>query len=128
MSGVQSQSLTVNRQMKRYNVPQVAFVNKLDCVGSNPWKVIGDLRDQLKLNAAAVQIPIGLEGDHVGVVDLIEMKAVTFDGEKGEDVIVSDDIPEELMEMVEQKRIELIENLANAWQRYWKWIWKSHQH
>ena len=114
MSGVQSQSLTVNRQMKWYNVPQVAFVNKLDCVGSNPWKVIGDLRDQLKLNAAAVQIPIGLEGDHVGVVDLIEMKAVTFDGEKGEDVIVSDDIPEELMEMVEQKRIELIENLANA--------------
>ena len=114
VSGVQSQSLTVNRQMKWYNVPQVAFVNKLDCVGSNPWKVIGDLRDQLKLNAAAVQIPIGLEGDHVGVVDLIEMKVVTFDGEKGEDVIVSDDIPEELMEMVEQKRIELIENLANA--------------
>lgn len=114
VSGVQSQSLTVDRQMKRYNVPRVAFVNKLDRVGSNPWKVIGDLRDQLKLNAAAVQIPIGLEGDHVGVVDLIEKKSVTFDGEKGEDVIVSDDIPEELMEMVEQKRMELIENLANA--------------
>merc|ERR1719276_537247 len=74
VSGVQSQSITVDRQMKRYNVPRVAFVNKLDRQGANPWKVIGDLRDQLKLNAAAVQIPIGLENDHVGVVDLIEEK------------------------------------------------------
>ncbi len=114
VSGVQSQSLTVDRQMKRYNVPRVAFVNKLDRTGSNPWKVIGDLRDQLKLNAAAVQVPIGLEGEHVGVVDLIEMKAITFEGEKGEDVVVSEDIPSELVDVVEEKRMELIENLANA--------------
>jgi len=114
VSGVQSQSLTVDRQMKRYNVPRVAFVNKLDRTGSNPWKVIEDLRNQLKLNAAAVQVPIGLEGDHVGVVDLIEMKALTFEGEKGENIIVSDEIPSDLVDMVEEKRTELIENLANA--------------
>ena len=78
VSGVQSQSLTVDRQMKRYKVPRLAFVNKLDRQGSNPWKVIGDLRNQLKLNAAAVQIPIGLEGEHKGVVDLIEEKSYVF--------------------------------------------------
>jgi elongation factor G len=114
VSGVQSQSLTVDRQMKRYKVPRVAFVNKLDRTGSNPWKVIGDLRDQLKLNAAAVQIPIGLEGEHVGVVDLIDMKAITFDGDRGENVITTSDIPADLMDLVEEKKTELIENLADA--------------
>mmetsp|Transcript_19633 Transcript_19633/g.24209 ORF Transcript_19633/g.24209 Transcript_19633/m.24209 type:complete len:754 (+) Transcript_19633:137-2398(+) len=114
VSGVQSQSLTVDRQMKRYNVPRVAFVNKLDRTASNPWKVINDLRSQLKLNAAAVQIPIGLEGEHAGVVDLIDQKAITFTGEKGENVVVSDDIPEELKEFMEEKRTELIEKLADA--------------
>jgi elongation factor G len=114
VSGVQSQSLTVDRQMKRYNVPRVAFVNKLDRVGSNPWKVINDLRNQLKLNAAAVQIPIGLEGEHVGIVDLIEMKAIRFEGEKGENVIVSDEIPDELKDLVEEKKMEMIECIANC--------------
>ena len=114
VSGVQSQSLTVDRQMKRYNVPRVAFINKLDRTGSNPWKVIGDLRDQLKLNAAAVQIPIGLEGEHEGVVDLIEMKAIRFEGEKGENLVVSDEIPEECQDLVEEKKMELIEFLADC--------------
>lgn len=114
VSGVQSQSLTVDRQMKRYNVPRVAFVNKLDRVGSNPWKVINDLRNQLKLNAAAVQIPIGLEGEHSGVVDLIEMKAIRFEGEKGEKVIFSDEIPDELKDLVEEKKMELIEYIADC--------------
>ncbi|KAI2504673.1 Elongation factor Tu GTP binding domain [Fragilaria crotonensis] len=113
VSGVQSQSLTVDRQMKRYNVPRLAFVNKLDRTGSNPWKVIGDLRNQLKLNAAAVQIPLGLEGEHRGVVDLIEQKAYFFDGEKGEKVIEKD-IPAELMEQVEEKRLELVERVADC--------------
>ncbi len=114
VSGVQSQSLTVDRQMKRYNVPRVAYVNKLDRTGSNPWKVIDDLRNQLKLNAAAVQIPIGLEGEHAGVVDIIEQKAITFEGEKGETVVVSDDIPADLKDSMEEKRIELIEKLADC--------------
>lgn len=113
VSGVQSQSLTVDRQMKRYNVPRLAFVNKLDRQGSNPWNVINQLRGQLKLNAAAVQIPIGLEASHEGVIDLIEEKSIIFDGEKGENIIYGD-IPEEMKETVEEKRLELIEKLADA--------------
>ena len=113
VSGVQSQSLTVDRQMKRYNVPRLAFINKLDRQGSNPWKVIGDLRHQLKLNASAVQIPIGLEDKHEGVADLIEQKTYVFDGEKGENVIEGE-IPSDLQELVDEKRAELIECLADV--------------
>ncbi|KAL7532101.1 hypothetical protein ACHAXR_005264 [Thalassiosira sp. AJA248-18] len=113
VSGVQSQSLTVDRQMKRYNVPRLAFINKLDRQGSNPWKVIGDLRNQLKLNAAAVQIPVGLEDGHEGVVDLISQKSFVFDGEKGE-VVVEGDVPPDMLDMVEEKRLELIEKLADV--------------
>lgn len=113
VSGVQSQSLTVDRQMKRYNVPRLAFVNKLDRTGSNPWKVIKDVRDQLKLNAAAVQIPIGLEAEHRGIVDLIEQKAYVFEGEKGENIVVQD-IPAEFMDLVAEKRLELIERVADC--------------
>ena len=113
VSGVQSQSLTVDRQMKRYNVPRLAFVNKLDRQGSNPWNVIDQLRDQLKLNAAAVQIPIGLEGNHTGVVDLIEQKTIEFDGEKGEKLVLGE-IPEDMMDEVEEKRNELFERLAEV--------------
>ncbi|KAL7580836.1 hypothetical protein ACA910_001109 [Epithemia clementina (nom. ined.)] len=113
VSGVQSQSLTVDRQMKRYNIPRLAFVNKLDRQGSNPHRVIGQLRSQLKLNAAAVQIPIGLEDSYKGVVDLIEQKAYTFDGEKGE-IVVESDVPEKLKSLVEEKRLELIEKLSDV--------------
>ena len=113
VAGVQSQSLTVDRQMKRYNVPRLAFINKLDRQGCSPSKVIGQLRNQLKLNAAAVQIPIGLEGNHTGVIDLVEQKAYLFEGEKGE-VIRVGDIPADMMESVEEKRLELLERLADA--------------
>ena len=113
VSGVQSQSLTVDRQMKRYNVPRLAFVNKLDRQGSNPWSVIDQLRGQLKLNAAAVQIPIGLEGNHEGVIDLIEEKTIRFDGEKGENIIYGE-IPNDLKESFEEKKLELIERLADV--------------
>jgi elongation factor G len=113
VSGVQSQSLTVDRQMKRYNVPRLAFVNKLDRQGSNPWNVIHQLRNQLKLNAAAVQLPIGLEAIHEGVIDLIEQRSIRFEGEKGE-ILVYGDIPEDMMGLVEEKRLELIERLADA--------------
>ena len=114
VSGVQSQSLTVDRQMKRYNVPRVSFVNKLDRTGANPWKVIEDLRNQLKLNAAAVQIPIGLEGEHEGVIDLIESKCLRFTGEKGEVIEESDEIPANLQDLFDEKKSELIEKLADA--------------
>ena len=113
VSGVQSQSLTVDRQMKRYNVPRLAFVNKLDRQGSNPWKVVKDLRNQLKLNASAVQVPIGLEGDHEGIVDIVEMKSYTFEGEKGVNV-VEGGVPAHLMDVVLEKRAELLERLADV--------------
>ena len=118
VSGVQSQSITVDRQMKRYEIPRICFINKLDRSGSNPFKVIEDLRNQLKLNAAAVQIPIGLEDEHEGVLDLIEMKLVRFDGENGENVVMidlKDDNAAKLdMDLVEEKRMELLERLAEV--------------
>ena len=113
VSGVQSQSLTVDRQMKRYNVPRLAYVNKLDRQGSNPDRVVEQLRSQLKLNAAAVQIPIGLEDAYQGVVDIIEEKAYTFEGDKGETVVESE-IPENLKEMVERKKLEMVERLSDV--------------
>src|SRR6187200_226500 len=71
VAGVQSQSLTVDRQMRRYKVPRLAFVNKCDRSGANPFRVAQQLREKLRHNAVLMQIPIGLEGDHQGVVDLI---------------------------------------------------------
>ena len=91
VGGVQSQSLTVDRQMSRYNVPRVAFINKCDRVGADPARVIGEIEAKLGHVAVPLQIPIGLEGHHEGVVDLVAMKAVCFDGPKGEDVRVADD-------------------------------------
>lgn len=113
VSGVQSQSLTVDRQMKRYNVPRVAFINKLDRTGSNPDKVIEDLKERLKLNAAAVQIPIGLEGDHKGVIDLVREKMLIFEGDNGE-VINEQEIPDDMKSLVEEKRMELIEKVGDV--------------
>merc|ERR1712232_1537963 len=114
VSGVQSQSLTVDRQMKRYGVPRLAFVNKLDRQGSNPYKVIGDLRSQLKLNAAAVQVPIGLEDKHVGIYDLIENKGYTFQGGNGEIIEEVTDLSDDVMSLIDEKREELIEKLADV--------------
>lgn len=113
VSGVQSQSLTVDRQMKRYNVPRLAFVNKLDRQGASPTNVIAQLRDQLKLNAAAVQLPIGLEAAHEGVIDLVEEQTYMFDGEKGE-TVVTGAIPDDMKDTVVEKRLELVERLADV--------------
>jgi elongation factor G len=112
VSGVQSQSITVDRQMKRYSVPRIAFINKLDRSGANPWKVIEDLRTKLRHNAAAVQIPIGLEDQHDGVVDLIRMEAIYFEGDMGTNVVTKP-IPADLQELAEEKHNELIEILAD---------------
>src|SRR6056297_181945 len=103
VAGVQSQSMTVDRQMKRYNVPRIAFINKLDRSGADPFKVTGQLRDQLGHNAIMCQIPIGLENDLKGVVDLITMKAYYFDGDNGE-VIREEEIPAELQAQAEEYR------------------------
>lgn len=111
VSGVQSQTLTVDRQMKRYEIPRLAFINKLDRSGANPWKVIDAIRKELRLPAAAMQVPIGLEGEFEGVIDIIDRKAYSFVGFKGSDVQTIP-VPEVYMDKVEEKRAELIEKLA----------------
>ncbi len=103
VAGVQSQSLTVDRQMKRYDVPRIAFVNKCDRSGANPFRVTEQLREKLNHNAVMMQVPIGLEADHVGVVDLVEMRAFYFEGDKGE-VIREADIPAELQGQCDEQR------------------------
>jgi elongation factor G len=111
VAGVQSQSLTVDRQMKRYRVPRLAFINKLDRMGANPGRGIEGIREQLKLNAVAMQIPIGLEEGHLGVIDLATMTAIYFDGDNGEDVR-TEEIPAEHREFAEEKRAEMLEAVS----------------
>ena len=108
VGGVQSQSITVDQQMKRYKVPSVAFVNKCDRSGANPFRVIDQLKEKLSHNAVAMQLPIGLEADFIGIVDLVSMKAQYFDGENGESVR-SEEIPEELMAEALDKREALLD-------------------
>jgi elongation factor G len=97
VSGVQSQSITVDQQMKRYEVPCIAFVNKCDRSGANPLKVSRQLRDKLGHNSVMMQLPIGLEDKHEGVVDLVTMKAYYFEGDNGE-IMVEKEIPANLLE------------------------------
>jgi elongation factor G len=111
VAGVQSQSITVDRQMKRYRVPRLAFINKLDRTGANPVKVIADITDKLKLNAVAIQIPIGLEGDHKGVVDLVTMKAHINDGDDGE-IVIEGEIPAELQDAAEAAREVMMDAIS----------------
>ncbi|MBT9557467.1 MAG: elongation factor G [Myxococcales bacterium] len=86
VAGVQSQSLTVDRQMRRYKVPRIAFVNKLDRTGANPFKAAKQLREILAHNAVMIQLPIGLEDKLEGLVDLVNMEAVTFHGPNGDEI------------------------------------------
>ncbi len=108
VGGVQSQTITVDRQLKRYKVPRIAFINKLDRTGANPYKVKDQLVEKLGHNAVLMQVPIGVEGDHKGVVDLVTMKALYFDGPDGEDVRVAE-IPEELRDESAKRREELLD-------------------
>lgn len=108
VGGVQSQSITVDQQMKRYKVPRIAFVNKLDRNGANPFRVIDQLREKLGHNAVAMQIPIGLEASFEGVVDLVAMKALYFEGENGETVRV-DAVPEELLSEAAKRKEALLD-------------------
>ena len=114
VSGVQSQTITVDRQMKRYNVPRISFVNKMDRAGANPFKAVDQITHKLRLPAAAVQVPIGVEDEFKGVVDLIRMKAIYSEGIKGETVRESDEIPSDVRSLVDEKRAKLIETLADV--------------
>ena len=114
VSGVQSQTITVDRQMRRYNVPRISFINKMDRMGANPFKAIDQISHKLKLPAAAVQVPIGSEDSFQGVVDLIGMKAIYNEGAKGDIVVVKDEIPASVRQLAEERRKRLIETLADV--------------
>ena len=114
VSGVQSQTITVDRQMKRYNVPRISFVNKMDRAGANPFKAVDQINHKLRLPAAAVQVPIGVEDEFKGVVDLVRMKAIYSEGLKGETVRESDEIPPDVRPLADEKRAKLIETLADV--------------
>ena len=111
VGGVQSQSITVDRQMTRYNVPRIAFINKCDRTGANPYRVTQQLRDKLNLNAIMLQIPIGMENDMEGLVDLVTMKAIYFDGDQG-DQLRYEEIPDNLKDEAEEKREELLDAVS----------------
>ena len=112
VAGVQSQSITVDRQLKRYHVPRIAFVNKCDRQGANPVRVCGQIREKLGLNAYMMELPIGLEDKLQGVVDLVAMKAYYFEGNDGVDVRVAE-IPADLVEQAKEKRVELLDAVSN---------------
>lgn len=112
VAGVQSQSITVDRQMRRYKVPRLAFINKLDRSGANPFRVVEALREKLRHNAVMMQLPIGLEDKHDGVVDLVKMKAYYFSGPNGEE-ITEKEIPAEMMEEAKKFHHELVGKAAD---------------
>jgi elongation factor G len=108
VGGVQSQTITVDRQLKRYNVPRIAFINKCDRIGANPLKVRDQLEDKLRHNAVLMQIPIGLEDKFRGVVDLVRMKAIYFDGRDGEALRI-EEVPAELADEARARREALLD-------------------
>jgi elongation factor G len=112
VAGVQSQSITVDRQMKRYGVPRMCFVNKMDRAGANPFRGVQMLREKLNHNAHMVNYPIGAEDQFQGVVDLLNMKAYYFDGDNGENIRV-EDCPADLVEKATEARNSLLEALAD---------------
>jgi elongation factor G len=111
VGGVQSQSMTVDRQMKRYHVPRLAFINKMDRTGANPPSVVKQVREKLGAEAVLMQLPIGKEENFKGVIDLIRMKAMYFEGANGETVKV-EDIPAALQDEAEAGRQEMLEALS----------------
>jgi elongation factor G len=112
VGGVQSQSITVDRQMRRYSVPCIAFVNKCDRSGADPLGVCEQLRSELGHNSVMIQHPIGLEDKHEGVVCLVTQRAIYFEGESGEDIRFAE-VPADLVEVVEEQRGKMIEALAD---------------
>jgi elongation factor G len=111
VAGVQSQSLTVDRQMRRYGVPRIAFVNKCDRAGANPLRVRDQLREKLNLNPVLIQLPIGLEHEFEGIIDLVRMKALRFDGENGESIAILP-IPAAMEAEAAEAREEMLDGLS----------------
>lgn len=112
VAGVQSQSITVDRQMRRYAVPRIAFINKVDRSGANPDKVVSQLEEKLNLKPVMIAMPIGLEDNFEGVVDLIKMKAIYYKGASGEEVVEAE-IPGHLVDEAKRRRTAMIERVAD---------------
>ncbi|KAJ2434904.1 Elongation factor G, mitochondrial, partial [Coemansia sp. RSA 2440] len=113
VSGVQSQTITVDRQMRRYDVPRISFINKMDRAGANPKRIIEQIRTKLKIPAAALQVPIGAEDAFEGVVDILSNQAIYNRGARGEDIVYGK-VPEHLVEAVSEAREELVAMLAEV--------------
>ena len=113
VSGVQSQTVTVDRQMRRYNVPRVTFINKMDRMGADPFRAIEQINLKLKTPAAAIQVPIGAESELKGVVNIIDRVALYNEGAQGEEIRAAE-VPAELADLVEEKRALLIGALADV--------------
>jgi elongation factor G len=107
VAGVQSQSITVDRQMKRYKVPRICFINKMDRAGANPFRGVKMLREKLSHNAHLITFPIGAEDQFKGMVDLVTMKAWYFDGDNGENVRL-EDVPADILDECKKYREELV--------------------
>ena len=113
VGGVQPQSETVWRQADRYKVPRIVFVNKMDRMGANFYKVYGQIRDRMRANAVPIQIPIGSEENFRGIVDLVQMKAYIYNNDTGTD-IEEVEIPDEVKELAAEYRTKLIESVAET--------------
>lgn len=113
VGGVQPQSETVWRQANRYKVPRIIFVNKLDRIGANYFKVLDDINAKLHANAVAMQIPVGESENMTGIIDVLTRKMATFEGDKGISVTWTD-VPEEYKEQVEELRIKIIEKACDV--------------
>ena len=111
VGGVQSQSVTVDRQMKRYRVPRIAFINKMDRTGADPQRVRRDMIEKLALNVVAIQLNIGAGEDFTGVIDLVTMRTHSFAGDRGEDVVCGE-IPAEYVKPARQARAEMLEAIS----------------
>ncbi len=111
VGGVQSQSITVDRQMRRYRVPRIAFINKMDRIGADPARVLSELETKLGHVAVPMQLPIGISADFEGVIDLIDMKAVYYDGNRGE-TVRCEEIPERLRHDADRARHGMLDTLS----------------
>src|SRR5438309_1184141 len=111
VNGVEPQSETVWRQADKYRVPRICFVNKMDRVGADFYMSVRSLYDRLRAHAVCIQVPMGAEDKFEGVIDLIKIQALHFEGEKGEKVVVSD-IPASWKPLADEFRAKLIENVA----------------
>lgn len=111
VGGVQSQSLTVDRQMRRYNVPRLAFINKMDRTGADAHNVVRMMREKLNCDAVLMQLPIGAGETFAGCIDLVTMKALRFTGEQGE-TVVEEDIPADMLDDAKEFRHAMLESMA----------------